>query len=146
MSILVEKIPPPLENFIKSPKKFQKALDKQYYAMYNIAHRRVFMDAQLKKGLLEVCVLAALQKEESYGYKIISALAPYIEISESTLYPILRRLKSGGMVTTRSEIHNGRVRKYFRITTLGKGKIMEFIEDMEQFNKISEFITHGGAI
>ena len=64
------------------------------------------MDAQLKKGLLEVCVLAALQKEESYGYKIISDLAPYIEISESTLYPILRRLESGGMVNTRNEIHN----------------------------------------
>ena len=104
------------------------------------------MDAQLKKGLLEVCVLAALQKEESYGYKIISDLAPYIEISESTLYPILRRLERGGMVNTRNEIHNGRVRKYFRITTLGKGRIMEFIEDMEQFKKISEFILQGGKL
>ena len=69
------------------------------------------MDAQLKKGLLDVCVLAAIRKEESYGYKIISDLAPHIEISESTLYPILRRLESSGAVTTRSEIHNGRVRK-----------------------------------
>ena len=60
------------------------------------------MDAQLKKGLLEVCVLSAIREEESYGYKIISDLAPYIEISESTLYPILRRLESGGFVTTRS--------------------------------------------
>ena len=102
------------------------------------------MDAHLKKGLLEVCVLAALQKQESYGYKIISDLAPYIEISESTLYPILRRLEASGMLTTRNEVHNGRLRKYFGITTLGKGRIMEFIEDMEQFKKVSEFITKGG--
>lgn len=104
------------------------------------------MDAQLKKGLLEVCVLSAIEKEESYGYKIISDLAPYIEISESTLYPILRRLESGGAVTTRSEAYNGRLRKYFRITEMGKSKIQEFIEDMKQFEKISKFITRGGGV
>ena len=104
------------------------------------------MDAQLKKGLLEVCVLSAIEKEESYGYKIISDLAPYIEISESTLYPILRRLESGSAVTTRSEAYNGRLRKYFRITEIGKSKIQEFIEDMKQFEKISKFITRGGGV
>ena len=104
------------------------------------------MDAQLKKGLLEVCVLSAIREEESYGYKIISDLAPYIEISESTLYPILRRLESGGFVTTRSEQYNGRLRKYFRITQSGKGKIYEFVEDMKQFQKIMGFITRGGRI
>ncbi len=104
------------------------------------------MDAQLKKGLLEVCVLSAIEKEESYGYRIISDLAPYIEISESTLYPILRRLESSGAVTTRSEAYNGRLRKYFRITEIGKSKIQEFIEDMKQFAKISEFITRGGGV
>lgn len=104
------------------------------------------MDAQLKKGLLEVCVLSAIEKEESYGYKIISDLTPYIEISESTLYPILRRLESSGAVTTRSEAYNGRLRKYFRITEIGKGKIQEFIEDMKQFEKISKFITRGGGV
>ena len=102
------------------------------------------MDAQLKKGLLEVCVLATLQKEESYGYKIISDLAPYIEISESTLYPILRRLEKAKMVTTRNEIHKGRLRKYFCITLLGKGRIMEFLEDMQEFQKVSDFISLGG--
>lgn len=104
------------------------------------------MDAQLKKGLLEICVLCAIRKEESYGYKIISDLAPYIEISESTLYPILRRLESGGMVTTRTAEHNGRLRRYFRITTSGKRKITEFIEDMEEFHKIYAFIAHGEHI
>ena len=60
------------------------------------------MDAQLKKGLLEVCVLSVLRGGESYGYKIISDVAPYIEISESTLYPILKRLEAAGAVTTQS--------------------------------------------
>lgn len=103
------------------------------------------MDAQLKKGLLEVCVLAVLQRGESYGYKIISDLDPYIEISESTLYPILRRLQKSSMVTTRNEIYNGRLRKYFCITLLGKGRIMEFLEDMQEFKKVNEFISRGGV-
>ena len=104
------------------------------------------MDAQLKKGLLEVCVLAAIREEESYGYKIISDLTPYIEISESTLYPILRRLESGGMLTARTEAYNGRLRKYFCITQLGTAKINEFVEAMEQFKVISDFITRGGGV
>ena len=102
------------------------------------------MDAQLKKGLLEVCVLAAIRKEESYGYKIISDVAPYIEISESTLYPILRRLESCGAVTTRTEVYNGRLRKYFRITEIGQDKIKEFEDTMNEFYKISSFILQGG--
>ena len=69
------------------------------------------MDAQLKKGLLEVCVLVSLKKEESYGYKIISDISPYIEISESTLYPILKRLEQTGCLTTRTKEYNGRLRK-----------------------------------
>ena len=99
------------------------------------------MDAQLKKGLLEICVLSSIEKEESYGYKIISDLAPYIEISESTLYPILRRLESCGAVTTHSVEYNGRLRKYFRITAGGIAKIEEFIETIDEFAKISSFIT-----
>ena len=102
------------------------------------------MDVQLKKGLLEVCVLSAIREKESYGYKIISDLAPYVEISESTLYPILRRLESSGAVTTRSEEYNGRLRKYFKITPLGRKKIQDFIEAMNEFRKISDFITRGG--
>ena len=104
------------------------------------------MDAQLKKGLLEVCVLAAIRKEESYGYKIISDIAPYIEISESTLYPLLKRLETSGAVTTRTEAYNGRLRKYFRITEVGKEKIQDFVDTMYEFKKISDFITQGGGV
>ncbi len=102
------------------------------------------MDAQLKKGLLEVCVLAAVKEKESYGYKIIADLAPYVEISESTLYPILRRLEISGAVKSRTEAYNGRLRKYFRITRIGIEKINDFVDAMKQFEKISNFILHGG--
>ena len=101
------------------------------------------MDAQLKKGLLEICVLTAVKNEESYGYKIISDLAPHVEISESTLYPILRRLESSGAVTVRTAEYNGRLRKYFRITAIGKQKIQDFIETMQEFERISNFIMQG---
>jgi PadR family transcriptional regulator PadR len=101
------------------------------------------MDAQLKKGLLEICVLTAVKNEESYGYKIISDLAPHVEISESTLYPILRRLESGGAVTVRTAEYNGRLRKYFRITEIGKQKLRDFIETMQEFERISNFIMQG---
>lgn len=99
------------------------------------------MDAQLKKGLLEVIVLAAIRREESYGYKIISDISPYIEISESTLYPILRRLEQNGSVITRQKEFNGRVRKYFRITDAGNARIADFKKDIQEFNRVYEFIV-----
>lgn len=98
------------------------------------------MDIQLKKGLLEICVLTAIKKQETYGYKIISDLAEFIEISESTLYPILKRLESSGAVSTRMEIFNGRLRKYFNITDTGKAKIKEFIDTIKEFKKITDYI------
>ena len=102
------------------------------------------MDTQLKKGLLDVCVLSVLRGGESYGYKIITEVAPYIEISESTLYPILKRLEAAGMVTTQSRECNGRLRKYYRITDRGLARIDEFIEDTREFDKIYSFIVNGG--
>ena len=102
------------------------------------------MDTQLKKGLLDVCVLSVLRNGESYGYKIISDVAPYIEISESTLYPILKRLEAPGAVSTHSREYNGRLRKYYEITEKGMQRIVEFIEDVREFEKIYEFIVNGG--
>ena len=104
------------------------------------------MDIQLKRGLLDICVLAAIKGEDSYGYQIIKDIKPFVEISESTLYPILRRLETAQLLTVRTAEHNGRLRKYFRITQSGKGKIYEFVEDMKQFQKITGFITRGGRI
>lgn len=101
------------------------------------------MDAQLKKGLLDVCVLSVLREGESYGYKIITDIAPYIAISESTLYPILKRLESTGAVTTQSREFNGRLRKYYRITEKGRERIREFTEDVKEFERIYQFICLG---
>ena len=98
------------------------------------------MDSQLKKGLLEGCVLAAIRDEESYGYKIIGQLSPYIEISESTMYPILKRLESSKCVVTKNKLYSGRLRKYYRITDRGKSKLREFCQDMDQIMEIYRFL------
>ncbi len=98
------------------------------------------MDSQLKKGLLEGCVLAAIRDEESYGYKIIGQLSPYIEISESTLYPILKRLEASKLVSTRNRLYGGRLRKYYKITEKGKVRLREFCHDMDQMMEIYRFL------
>ena len=101
------------------------------------------MDIQIKRGLLEVCVLAAIKDAESYGYQIIKDIGPLISISESTLYPILRRLETGGFVSVRSAEHNGRLRKYYMITSLGLKKIEYFVEEWKEIALIYKFVTGG---
>ena len=101
------------------------------------------MDVQMKRGLLDVCVLAALRSGESYGYQIIKDISPLISISESTLYPILRRLETGGFVSVRSAEHNGRLRKYYMITQLGLRKIEYFVEEWKEIALIYKFVTGG---
>lgn len=98
------------------------------------------MDAQLKRGLLEICVLAVLHKADSYGYKIIRDLAGRIEISESTLYPILKRLEASRCLTVYSVEHNGRLRKYYKITQEGERRIVEFLEGWHQVSDVYGFI------
>ncbi len=98
------------------------------------------MDTQRKKGVLEICVLAALQREPSYGYRIVGEISPCIEVSESTLYPILRRLEASGCVSTFSREHNGRLRKYYRIEPPGREKIREFLGEAEQMRRIYQYI------
>lgn len=98
------------------------------------------MDAQIKRGLLEVCVLAALRKGDSYGYQIIKDIEPCISISESTLYPILRRLEEAKMVTVYSVEHNGRLRKYYRITPEGFFRLEGFNEEWVEIENIYRFI------
>ncbi len=99
------------------------------------------MDIQLKRGLLDVCVLAAIKNEDSYGYKIIKDVSPYILLSESTLYTILKRLESMGMLTVRSAEHDGRLRKYYHITDLGVKRIEDFREDWKEIMTVYSFVT-----
>ena len=99
------------------------------------------MDIQLKRGLLDVCVLAAIKNEDSYGYRIIKDMKPYLELSESTLYTILKRLETAKMLTVRTLEHEGRLRKYYHITPLGVSRIEEFKTDWEEIDSIYRFIT-----
>ncbi len=99
------------------------------------------MDVQMKRGLLDVCVLAAIKDGESYGYKIIKDLKPYIELSESTLYTILKRLEGAGMLTVRTAEHGGRLRKYYRITKAGLGRIEDFKDEWREIVSIYRFIS-----
>ena len=99
------------------------------------------MDTQLKRGLLDVCVLASIKNEDSYGYKIIKDVKPYIELSESTLYTILKRLETANMLTVRKVEHEGRLRKYYQITEEGMKRIEEFKVDWEEMLSIYKFVT-----
>ena len=99
------------------------------------------MDIQLKRGLLDVCVLTAIQKEDSYGYKIIKDLKPYITLSESTLYTILKRLETGGLLTVKTAEHNGRLRKYYHITKAGVQRLEEFKAEWQEMVSIYRFVT-----
>ena len=104
------------------------------------------MDIQLKRGLLDVCVLAAIKNEDSYGYQIIKDMKPYIELSESTLYTILKRLELSGMLTVRTSEHGGRLRKYYHITEAGRARLAAFAEEWREINSIYQFVTRGGGV
>lgn len=99
------------------------------------------MDIQLKRGLLDVCVLAAIKNEASYGYKIIKDMKPYIELSESTLYTILKRLELAKMLTVSTEEHDGRLRKYYHITTRGRARLEDFKEEWKEILSIYKFVA-----
>ncbi|MBR0508679.1 MAG: PadR family transcriptional regulator [Clostridia bacterium] len=103
------------------------------------------MDAQLKRGLLDVCVLAAIKGEDSYGYRIIKDLKPYIALSESTLYTVLKRLENAGMLTVRTAEHDGRLRKYYRITDVGLRRLEDFKNEWKEVISIYQYVAEGGA-
>lgn len=102
------------------------------------------MDIQLKRGLLDLCVLATIKDGDSYGYKIIKDLKPCIELSESTLYTILKRLENGGMLSVHTLEHGGRLRKYYHITESGKKRIDEFKNEWKEMISIYRFVTKEG--
>ena len=99
------------------------------------------MDIQLKRGLLDVCVLAAIKDGDSYGYKIIKDMKPYINMSESTLYTILKRLEKANMLTVRTAEHDGRLRKYYKITKAGLGRLEDFKDEWGEVMLIYQFVT-----
>lgn len=101
------------------------------------------MDAQLKRGMVEVCILSVLAKGDSYGYQLIKDIAPLMDLSESTLYPVLRRLEAAGCLTVYSVEHNSRLRKYYAITDGGRQRIADFLEEWADVKKVYDFIAEG---
>jgi len=99
------------------------------------------MDAQLKRGLLDACVLAILGRGESYGYRISQDAEQVMAVGESTLYPILRRMEQQGYLFTRQQEHNGRLRKYYRITPEGEGRLQTFKSEWREVKKMVDYIT-----
>jgi len=106
-----------------------------------LCERGYIVEIQMKRGLLDVCVLAAIKNEDSYGYQIIKDITPYVKISESTLYPILRRLEEAKLLTVRSVEYNGRLRKYYHITPAGLKRIQDFQKEWKEILAIYKFVT-----
>ena len=98
------------------------------------------MDAQMKRGLIEACILKLLTQGDSYGYQLVREAEEVLSISESTLYPVLRRLETAGALTVYTMEHNGRLRKYYAITDGGRQKIADFLTEWEDVMKVYEFI------
>ena len=99
------------------------------------------MDIQLKRGLLDICVLAAIKNEDSYGYRMVKEISSYVSVSESTLYPILRRLEAANCLTVYSVEHNGRLRKYYRITDMGRARLAAFADEWKEIMAIYQYVT-----
>ena len=99
------------------------------------------MDAQLKRGMIEVCILSILTRGDSYGYQLIKDIEPIMALSESTLYPVLRRLEAANCLSVYSVEHNSRLRKYYAITDTGRQRITDFLTEWEQVNRVYDFIV-----
>ena len=101
------------------------------------------MDAQMKRGFLEVCVLASINRQDSYGYQIVKDVPAILNLTESTLYPLLKRLEAAGLLTTYSVEHSGRLRKYYRITDAGVRHIDEFLHERDDVVSIYDYVKRG---
>lgn len=103
------------------------------------------MEAQMKRGFLEACVLASVSHEESYGYRIVKDVPASMGLTESTLYPLLKRLEGAGCITVRSAEHNGRLRKYYRITDAGRARVAEFLAGWPAVQEIYRYVEGAGS-
>jgi PadR family transcriptional regulator PadR len=103
------------------------------------------MDAQLKKGILDALVLAVLRDGETYGYELTERIAGVVELSETALYPVLRRLETLGFLATRSVEHNGRLRRYYGITETGRERFEAYRAELAELERVIGFITKGEA-
>ena len=101
------------------------------------------VDAQMKKGLLDICVLFTLKKEDTYGYKLTQEITTLLDTSESALYPVLRRLETQGLLETYSEEYSGRLRRYYRITPQGILRLSENVAELKDLKNIIDYLIGG---
>ncbi|MEN1968060.1 PadR family transcriptional regulator [Lentibacillus sp. N15] len=103
------------------------------------------MNVQFKKGILEICVLVLLEKKDCYGYELVQRISDKIEISEGSIYPLLRRLTKEKYFTTYlQESSEGPSRKYYKLTSQGKDYLHEQMEEWREFtNAVNELIEEG---
>jgi len=96
----------------------------------------------VKKSLTDLCVLSVLYKADSYGWQVIKDIGQVLDINESTLYSVTSRLEREGYLTTYSEEHGGRLRRYFKITLEGEGRLQRFKTDYKELDQIHQFILN----
>lgn len=103
------------------------------------------MNVQFKKGVLELCVLVLLNKQDRYGYELVQKISEQISIAEGSVYPLLRRLTKEGYFTTYlKESTEGPPRKYYQLTDLGRKFLHELLEEWESFTRgVNELIKEG---
>jgi len=102
------------------------------------------MSFQLGSALLDACVLAILAKEDAYGYSLTQEVREVIDISESTLYPVLRRLQKSGFLSTYDQPYQGRNRRYYRITESGRLKNEQLLEEWKDYKEKVDHVLLGG--
>lgn len=96
------------------------------------------MNTQYKKGVLDLCVLALLHKRDCYGYEISDFLSQHIDIADGTVYPLLRKLKADGLLTTYlQEESGGPPRKYYQLTELGRES---YRRDREEYLRFAQAV------
>lgn len=100
---------------------------------------------QLGSALLDACVLSVLSKEDTYGYVLTQNLKEVIDISESALYPVLRRLQKDNYLTTYDQAHQGRNRRYYAITDDGMKKFCEYVYEWNVYKNKIDKVLQGGS-
>ena len=104
------------------------------------------MDAQMKRGLMEACVLSLLLKGDSYGYLLIQEVSALMPISESTLYPVLRRLQKDTCLETYDREFGGRNRRYYKLTEIGRAKLKWYELEWRQYSEKVTGLFEGGIV
>ncbi|MCL1696474.1 MULTISPECIES: PadR family transcriptional regulator [unclassified Lysinibacillus] len=102
------------------------------------------MTFQLGSALLDACVLAIVDKEDAYGYSLTQQIQSVMDISESTLYPVLRRLQKADCLTTYDQPYQGRNRRYYQITDQGRIRLLELLKEWQKYKEMVDCVLLGG--